>query len=148
MARPWVESGYARLGEIPDLWSAPVQGITISESSQLSSVSQLRRSHPVSPLHSQIALAQSWDYANVLRNPEIELTYCAVSRLAVQSRDWHTIWECTVQSQDPRLCRTYLLLLFWKTMGEVVASFPGLLYLQFLIACSIQNRGEKAWGIL
>ena len=36
--------------EIPDLWSAPVQGNTISESSQLSSVSQLGRSHPVSPL--------------------------------------------------------------------------------------------------
>jgi len=33
--------------EIPDLWSAPVQGITVSESSQLSSVSQLGRSHPL-----------------------------------------------------------------------------------------------------
>ena len=29
----------------------------------------------------------------------------------------------------------------------IVASFPGLLPLQFLIACSIQKRREKAWGI-
>ena len=29
----------------------------------------------------------------------------------------------------------------------IVASFPGLLHLQFLIACSIQKRREKAWGI-
>ena len=33
-------------------------------------------------------------------------------------------------------------------MGEVVDSFPGFLYLQFLITCSIQKRREKAWGIL
>jgi len=58
-------SGYGRK-EIPDLWSAPIQGIIISESSQLSSISQLRRSHLVSPLRLQIALAQSWDCTNVL----------------------------------------------------------------------------------
>jgi len=28
------------------------------------------------------------------------------------------------------------------------ASFPGLLYLQFLITCSMQKQREKAWGIL
>jgi len=28
-----------------------------------------------------------------------------------------------------------------------LASFPGLLRLQFLIACSMQNRREKAWGL-
>jgi len=55
---PSPRSGYGRR-EIPDLWSVPVQGITTSESSQLSSVSQLGRSHPVSPLHSQISLVQS-----------------------------------------------------------------------------------------
>ena len=61
------------------LWSVPVQGITISESSQLSSVSQLGRSHPVSPLRLQIALAQSRDCTNVLRSLQIG---CAISRLA------------------------------------------------------------------
>ena len=61
----------------------PVQGITISESSQLSSVSQLGCSHPVSPLRSQIALAQSRDCANVLRNLKIE---CAISRLVCNFR--------------------------------------------------------------
>jgi len=29
----------------------------------------------------------------------------------------------------------------------ILASFPGLLRLQFLIACSMQKRREKAWGI-
>jgi len=66
-------------------------GITISESSQLSSLSQFGRSHPISPLRSQIALAQSRDYADILRNSEIAQTFCAVSRLAAQSRDWHAI---------------------------------------------------------
>ena len=80
----FANSGYGR-GEFPDLWSAPVQGIIISESSQLSSISQLRRSHPVTPLCLQIALAQSGDCANVMRNPKIAQTSCAVSRLAVQS---------------------------------------------------------------
>jgi len=44
----------------------------------------------------------------------------------------------------------YELLLLWKTMREVVDSFPGLLYqqVQFLITCSIQKWREKAWGIL
>ena len=51
-------SGYG-CREFPELWSAPDQGIVILESSQLSSISQLRRSHPVSPLRSQIALVQS-----------------------------------------------------------------------------------------
>ena len=41
---PFSSSGYG-CRETPDQWSAPVQGITISESSQLSSVSQLRCSH-------------------------------------------------------------------------------------------------------
>ena len=87
---PSPRSGYGRR-EIPDVWSAPVQGITISESSQLSSVSQLGRPHPVIPLRSQIALAQSRDFANVLRNSEITQTYCAVSRLAAQTQDLHAI---------------------------------------------------------
>jgi len=65
---PWSEYGCR---EIPDLLSAPVQGITISERSQLSSVSQLGRFHPVSPLCSQIALVQSRDCANVLRSLKI-----------------------------------------------------------------------------
>ena len=81
---PSPQSGY-RCREIPDLWSAPVQDITISESSQLSSVSQLRCSHPVSPLRLQIVLARSRDFANVLHNSETEQTYCAVSRYAAQS---------------------------------------------------------------
>jgi len=88
---PSPRSGYGRR-EFPDLWSAPIQGIVL-ESSQLSSISQLRRSHPVTPLCLQIALAQSWDCANVLRNPKIAQTSCAVSRLAVQSRDWHAILD-------------------------------------------------------
>jgi len=68
--------GYGRR-EIPDLWSAPVQGITISESSQLSSISQLGRSHPVSPLRLHIVL-------------KIAQTYCAIPRLTkliAQSQD-------------------------------------------------------------
>jgi len=73
---PW--SWYGRR-EIRDQWSAPIKGITISESSQLSSVSQLGRSHPVSPLHSQIPLVQSQDCANVLRSLKIG---CVISRLA------------------------------------------------------------------
>ena len=32
-------------------------------------------------------------------------------------------------------------------MYSWLASFPGLLRLQFLIACSMQKRREKAWGI-
>ena len=39
----------------------------------------------------------------------------------------------------------------WGTVvpdkGWNVPSFPGLLRLQFLIACSMQKRREKAWGI-
>ena len=99
---PSPRSGYG-CREISDLWSAPVQSITILENSQLSSASQLRRSHPVNPLHSPIALAQSWDCINVLHNPEIAQSYCTVSRLAAQSRDWYAIlgfWECTVRSRD------------------------------------------------
>ena len=42
------------------------------------------RLSPVSPLCLQIALAQSQDCANVLRNPEMAQMYCAVSRLAAQ----------------------------------------------------------------
>jgi len=112
---PSPRSGYGRR-EIPDLWSAPVQGITISESSQFSSVSQLGRSHPVSPLRSQIALTQSRDCTNVLRNSEIAQTCCAVSRLAAQSRDWHAISGPDSEnaqhnleiSQIPRLRGTYI----------------------------------------
>jgi len=33
------------------------------------------------------------------------------------------------------------------THASHVALFPGLLHLQFLIACSMQKRREKAWGI-
>jgi len=64
---PSPRSGYGRR-EIPDLWSAPVQGFTNSESSQLSSVSQLIRSHPVTPLRSQVALMQSSDWHAVLNS--------------------------------------------------------------------------------
>jgi len=41
--------------------------------------------------------------ANVLRNLEIAQTYCVISRLSAQSRDWCAIsgfWECTAQSWD------------------------------------------------
>ena len=73
-------SGYG-CREIPDQQSAPIQGIAISENSQLSSVSQLGCSHSVSPLCSQTAQ----DCANVLCNSEIAQTYCALSRLAVHN---------------------------------------------------------------
>ena len=46
---------------------------------------------PLSPLRSQIALVQSRDCASVLRNLEIAQTYCAISRLSAQSRDWCAI---------------------------------------------------------
>ena len=36
---------------------------------------------------------------------------------------------------------------FASSSGTGVASFPGLLRLQFLIACSMQKRREKAWWI-
>ena len=40
------------------------------------------------------------------------------------------------------------LLVFSFLSGDTdIASFPGLLRLQFLIACSMQKRREKAWGI-
>jgi len=36
----------------------------------------------------------------------------------------------------------------WSHVSQLhLASFPGLLRLQFLIACSMQKRREKAWGI-
>ena len=99
----------------------PVQGITISESSQLSSVSQLERSHPASPLHLQIALAQSRDSANVVRNSEIAQTYCAISRMARNLEIGTQFWDSenaqrnleNVQrnleiAQIPKLRRTYV----------------------------------------
>ena len=49
----------------------PVQCFTISKSSQLSSVSQLRHSHRIGLLHLRIALMQSQDCANVLCNLKI-----------------------------------------------------------------------------
>ena len=86
---PSPRSGYGHR-EFPDLRSAPVQGIIILESSQLSSISQFRRSHPISPLHSQIAIlrlrkriAQSRDRANILHSLKIG---CAISRLACNFR--------------------------------------------------------------
>ena len=106
---PW--SGYGSR-EIPDLWSAPVQGITISESSQLSSVSQLGCSHPLA------------HYVCKLRscNLEIAQTYCAIPRLRkriAQSQDWLCNLEIGTQFRDsenaqrnleiaqiPRLCGT------------------------------------------
>jgi len=77
-----------RRREIPDLWSAPVQGITISESSQLSFVSQLARSHPVSPLHSQIALA------NCARS------ISRLHKVIAQSQDWLRSLEIGTQFQN------------------------------------------------
>ena len=91
---PSPRSWYRRR-EIPDLWCAPVQGFTNSESSQLSSVSQLRQSCPVSSLRSQIILRSC--------NLKIAKMYCAISRLAMHSRDWHAISgfrECAAQSWD------------------------------------------------
>ena len=82
----------------------PVQGITISESSQLSSVSQLERSHPASQLHLQIAQ-----------------TYCSISRMARNLEIGTQFWDSenaqrnleNVQrnleiAQIPRLRRTYV----------------------------------------
>jgi len=84
-----LRSGY-RHREIPDLWSATAQGITISESSQLSSACQFRcaltlsvhymfanSAHEISRLCEHIA--QSRDCANLLRSVQIG---CAISRLA------------------------------------------------------------------
>ena len=73
---PW--SGYGHR-ETPDLWSAPFKGFPNLESSHLSSVCQLRCSHLVIPLRSQIAIEQSRDCANVLQNLRIG---CVISRLA------------------------------------------------------------------
>ena len=77
---PSPQSGY-RCRETPNLWSAPIQGFPILESSQLSSVSQLRCSHPVSLWHCKLRL----------RNFKIVQTYCAISGLAAQSQDWHAV---------------------------------------------------------
>ena len=79
--------------QIPDPWSAPVQGITISESSQLSSVSQLGCSHPLA------------HYVCKLRscNLEIAQTYCAIPRLRkriAQSQDWLHNLKIGTQFQD------------------------------------------------
>jgi len=90
------------------LWSAPVQRITISESSQLSSVSQLGRSHPVS------------HYVHKLRSRSLEIaeTYCAIPRLCKcisQSQDWLRNLKIGTQfrgseiAQIPRLRGTYIL---------------------------------------
>ena len=42
---------------------------------------------------------------------------------------------------------TLMLLWEYTTGAFFVASFPGLLRLQFLITCSMQKQREKAWGI-
>ena len=80
---PSPQSGYGRR-EIPYMWSTPVQGITISESSQPSSVSQFGCSHPlahyVRKLHSRnLEIAQMYCAIPRLRSLKIG---CAISRLA------------------------------------------------------------------
>ena len=103
---PSPRSGYGRR-EIPDLWSAPVQGITISESSQLFSVSQLGRSHPVRPLHSQIALAQSRDCINILHRSKIAQMYLEIG---TQFQDSENAQRNLEIAQIPRLRGTYIIL--------------------------------------
>ena len=94
---PSPQSGY-RHRETPDLWSAPVQGITISESSQLSSDSQLRHCHPISLLRLQIVLAQSRDRANILHNLKI----------GTQFPDSENAQRNLKIAQIPRMCGTNL----------------------------------------
>ena len=51
------------------------------------------------------------------------------------------------ESMAPKCC---FVLGAWTVPGKrdcKVASFPGLLHLQFLIACSMQEWKEKTWGI-
>ena len=132
---PSPRSGYGST-EIPDLWSAPVQGITIFESSQLSSVSQLGRSHPVSPLRSQISLAQSRDCANVLRNLEIVQTYCTISRLSAQSQDWMHNPEIDAQFPDSKNAQRNLKI---AQIPKLHGTSPWL--------CMEVTPATKVWGL-
>ena len=99
---PSPQSGYGHR-EIPDLWSPPVQGITISESSQLSSVSQLGRSHPLAHYVRKLRLS----------NIEIAQMYCAIPRLrkciGTQFQDSENAQRNLEIVQIPRLHGTYML---------------------------------------
>jgi len=94
---PFPRSGYRHRATL-DLWSAPVQGITIMESSRRSSVSQLRHSHPVSLLCLQNVLAQSQDCANVLHNLKI----------GIQFPDSENVQHNLEIAQIPRLRGTHI----------------------------------------
>ena len=51
------------------------------------------------------------------------------------------------ESMAPKCC---FVLGAWTVPGKrdcKVASFPGLLHLQFLIACNMREQREKTWGI-
>ena len=85
-----------QLGELPsprsgygcrETLECPVQGIIISESPQLSSVSQLRHSHPVSLLRSRITLTQSQRLHKCIAQSQ------AISRLAC------SFWMCSAISR-------------------------------------------------
>ena len=92
------------------LWSVPVQGITISESSQLSSVSQLGRSHPVS------------HYVHKLRSRSLEIaqTYCAIPRLR----------KCIAQFQD--CANVFLSLKIGCAISRLARNFGVLRLCKFL----------------
>ena len=69
-------------------WSAPIQSFTGAESTHLSYVSQLKRSHSTSLLCSRIVLAQSRDCKSVLHNLEIGMQFPDSDNDAAQSRDF------------------------------------------------------------
>jgi len=96
---PSPRSGYG-CREFPDLWSAPVQGITISERSQLSSIIS---SDTLSLLVHYVCKLHSC-------NLEIAQTSCAVSRLACNSKNAQHSLEI---AQILRLCGTYILTAHW-----------------------------------
>jgi len=75
----------------------PIQSFTSAESTHLSSVSQLRRSHSASLLCSQIVLTQSQDCKSVLHNLEI----------GIQFPDCDSVQRNLEISQIPRLRGTY-----------------------------------------
>ena len=70
-------------------------------------------------------------------SPALTIQYCNLAKL--HPLGVYIVLEPCAQFCVALLCGSFIVL--------ELASFPGLLRLQFLIACSMQKRREKAWGI-
>ena len=63
---------------------------------------------------------------------------------------YHIIWWCLYPSLSVALpsWSWWIMLCLVQSSLQLLASFPGLPQLQFLMACSMQKRSQKAWWIL